>query len=392
MRVTVIVPTFNEGLNVAELVRRIGASVAPTDLDCGVLFVDDSTDDTPEIIAKVAADALLPVRLIHRAEPVGGLSGAVVEGLRAVDTEWAVVMDGDLQHPPEMLPVLLETGRETESDVVVASRYCGEGGDAGGLDGAWRRWVSRASSALARSMFPKRLRNVTDPMTGFFALRIAAVDIDALRPQGFKILLEILTRNRVVSVEEPFVFADRYAGESKASMRQGMAYLGQLASLRFGRMSAFAVIGAAGAVLNIVILGALLAVGVHHIAAYVTSSLITIITNFLLQEHFVFQDLRHEGKGVWRRFAQSFTFNGIEAAIRLPFFNWIVQATTIPPVAAQAVTIAIAFLLRFVFLARVVYRPRRTSPTSPLLAHGDAAVPAPDEGVAQDDDAPTARS
>lgn len=366
--VTVIVPTFNEGPNVAELVRRITAATAGIDIE--ILFVDDSTDDTPAIIDDVAGRAAIPVRQIHRDSPSGGLSGAVVEGLRAATTAWSVVMDGDLQHPPEMLPVLLETGRTTGADVVVASRYTGEG-DAGGLDGAWRRWVSKASSALARSMFPVRLRNVTDPMTGFFAVRTAAVDLDALRPRGFKVLLEILTRNKLKAVEEPFVFGERYAGESKASIRQGLRYLEQLGSLRFGRMSAFAVIGAFGAVLNILILGGLMGLGAHYVPAYVASSLITILTNFLLQERFVFHDLRNEGKGVWRRFAQSFAFNGTEAAVRLPFFAWIVEVTTIPPVLAQAVTIAIAFLLRFVFLARVVYRPMRTSPPSPLIAHGE---------------------
>lgn len=376
MRVTVVVPTFNEGPNVAELVRRIAE--ATTGLDCRVLFVDDSTDDTPAVVARVAADAAIPVDLIHRDEPTGGLSGAVVEGLRGTGTEWVVVMDGDLQHPPEMVPVLVETGEETDADVVVASRYCGDGGDAGGLDGTWRRWASKASSALARSMFPVRLRNVTDPMTGFFAVRTEAVDVDALHPKGFKILLEILARQRLKVVEEPFVFAERYAGESKASVRQGMAYLGQLASLRFGRMSAFAVIGAVGTVLNVVILWALGALGMHYVPAYVVSSVVTIVTNFVLQERFVFHDLRDEGRNVWRRFALSFAFNGTEAAIRFPFFDWIVRATPIPPVLAQAITIAIAFLLRFVFLSRVVYRPRRTSPTSPLIVEG---ADAPSDGA-----------
>ncbi len=367
MAVTIIVPTYNEAPNIAELVRRVEAACGQ--LDPEILFVDDSRDDTPAVIEAVAATAGLPVRQIHRDVPSGGLSGAVVEGLRASTTTWSIVMDGDLQHPPEMLPVLLATGEATAADVVVASRYCGEG-DAAGLDGAWRRTVSKASSALARSMFPVRLRNVTDPMTGFFAVRTAAVDLDKLRPRGFKVLLEILTRNRLHVVEEPFVFGDRHAGRSKASMVQGMRYLEQLTSLRFGRMSRFAIIGAFGALLNLAIMAGLLAVGVHYMPAAVVSALITIITNFLLLERFVFHDLRNEGRSVWRRFAQSFTFNATEAAIRLPFLWWIVEATPLPPVVAQAVTIAIAFILRFVFHAQVVYRPRRTSPTSPILADG----------------------
>ncbi|SDS22777.1 dolichol-phosphate mannosyltransferase [Paraoerskovia marina] len=364
MRVSVIVPTFNEEPNVEALVRRV-EDVVPVD-DAEIVFVDDSTDGTPEEIERVAATSSIPVRMIHRDDPVGGLSGAVVAGFQSSTADWCLVMDGDLQHPPEMIPVLLETGAQTQADVVVASRYVG-GGRADGLSGWVRHLVSRGSIALARSMFPVRLRDCTDPMTGFFAIRRSSIDMDALRPRGFKILLELLTRNRLKVVEEPFVFGERHAGDSKANVRQGMDYLHQLASLRFGRMSRFAVIGATGAVLNLAIMAGLMSLGVVYVWAAVVAALVTITGNFLLQERFVFRDLR-EGRSVWRRFAESFSFNATEAAVRLPFLVWIVEATTVPAVLAQAVTIAVAFLLRFVFHARVVYRQGRTSPTSPLLS------------------------
>ncbi|MHA7133157.1 glycosyltransferase [Oerskovia turbata] len=376
MQVTVVVPTFEEGPNVAELVRRLGDAV--DGIDTEVLFVDDSRDDTPEVIRRVAASAPIPVRLLHRDQPVGGLSGAVVEGLRAARGEWVVVMDGDLQHPPEMTPVLLETALSTGADVVVASRYVG-GGDAGGLDGRWRRLVSMASSLLARSMFPVRLRNVTDPMTGFFAVRTASIDLAALRPRGFKILLEILARNKVEVVEEPFVFGERFAGESKATFANGLRYLQQLTALRFGRMSTFALVGAFGAVMNLAIMWGLEQVGVHYMPAAVVSAAVTIVTNFLLLEHFVFHDLRAEGRSVWKRAAQSFTFNGIEAALRLPFLHWLVVLTGMPPVLAQALTLVVAFLLRFVFHAQVVYRPRRSVPDRAVPLDGERSATAPPE-------------
>lgn len=367
MRVSVIVPTFNEEPNVEALVRRVEDVVDVEDVE--IVFVDDSTDDTPRTIERVAATAQIPVRMIHREDPVGGLSGAVVAGFQSSTADWCLVMDGDLQHPPEMIPVLLETGDETDADIVVASRYVG-GGAADGLSGWTRHLVSRASIVLARSMFPVRLRDCTDPMTGFFAVRRSSMDMDALRPRGFKILLELLTRNRLRVAEEPFVFGERHAGDSKANFRQGMDYLHQLASLRFGRMSRFAAIGAFGAVLNLAIMAGLMATGVAYVWAAVAAALVTITGNFLLQERFVFRDLR-EGRSVWRRFAESFSFNATEAALRLPFLVWIVEATTVPAVLAQAVTIAVAFLLRFVFHARVVYRQSRSVPTSPLLSVAD---------------------
>ncbi|SKC37616.1 glycosyltransferase [Krasilnikoviella flava] len=364
--VTVVVPTYNEGPNVAELVRRLAAALGP---DGGgqvvpggveVLFVDDSRDDTPAVIEQVAARSALPVRMIHREVPDGGLSGAVVAGLRAATGERVVVMDGDLQHPPEMVPVLLATARETGADVVVASRYTGRG-DAGGLDGRYRRWVSKASGLLARSMFPVKLRDVSDPMTGFFVVRRAAVDLAALRPRGFKILLEILARQRLVVVEEPFVFGERFAGRSKATVANGLRYVQQLTLLRFGRLSPFALIGALGAVLNLAILAGLQALGVHYLPAVVWANVVTIVINFLLQERFVFADLREGAHGFWGRFVRSFAFNGTEAAVRTLLLWWIVERAVPHPELVQAVLILVAFVVRFVFQAQVVYRPRGTS-------------------------------
>lgn len=386
MTITVIVPTFNEGPNVAELVRRLDEALAGMP-GARVLFVDDSRDDTPRIIEGVAAAQAehggIPVRMIHREEPLGGLSGAVVEGLRAVETEWAVVMDGDLQHPPELVPVLARRGIDAGLDVVVASRYIG-GGDAGGLDGWWRKAVSTSSAVLARSMFPLRLRNVTDPMTGFFAVRPAALDLDVLRPRGFKILLEVLARGpRALNVgEEPFVFGERFAGDSKATFTQGFLYLKQLASLRFGRMSRFAIIGGLGAVLNVAIVWLLMQFGIDYRPALVVAAATTILTNFLLQERFVFRDLLGQGRfGFWSRLGHSLTFNGIEAVVRSAAVIWVVEASGWWPVLAQAVMIVVAFVLRFVFHSQVVYRPRRTQPSMSQPADDVAGATRADEQV-----------
>ncbi len=230
MTMTVLIPTFNESGNVAELVQRVSAVADESDVH-EILFVDDSTDDTPSVIAELTLSSDLPVRLIHRCadERTGGLSGAVVTGLRAATGDWVLVMDGDLQHPPEDLPRI--SGARTDVDMVVASRYR-SGGDAGGLATPGRRLVSTAATGLARRTFPDQLSACTDPMTGFFAVRRSAVDVDGLRPQGFKILLEILARHRLRVAEVPFAFADRTSGQSKATWSQGASFLRQLVHLR----------------------------------------------------------------------------------------------------------------------------------------------------------------
>jgi len=228
---SIVVPTFNESENVGELVKQLTAAV-PSEVSFEVLFADDSTDDTPATIGQIRPPERVSVRLLHRDRPVGGLGGAVLAGLREVLADRVVVIDGDLQHPPALVPVLLETLDRRHADIVVASRYLADG-DPEGLANRYRRLVSQASTIASRALFPRRLRNVTDPMSGFFAIRRSSVDLDRLRPIGYKIMLEVLVRGRLEhAVEVPYRFGERYAGESKSSLREGLRFLRHLVVLR----------------------------------------------------------------------------------------------------------------------------------------------------------------
>ena len=369
MELSVIVPTYNEAPNVGELVRRIGAACEGVDAE--IVFVDDSRDDTPEAIRRAASRSAVPVRLIHRDVPAGGLGGAVIEGVRYSAAEHCLVMDGDLQHPPEMIPVMLERLRDPAVDVVVASRYCGNGGSAGGLAGGLRRLVSSSSTVLSRSLFPVRLKDCTDPMTGFFGFRRSVVDTDRLRPSGFKILLEILARHSLRVAEVPFVFGERLAGESKAGLREGFRFLRQLGGLRFGRIAGFGLVGGIGAVLNLLIMATLMLFGVHYVAAAIVAAETTILTNFLMQERLVFHAERDGAHPLRRRFLQSFGFNNLDAAARLPVLWLLVEFAGMGSLVAQAGTLVAAFLVRYLYHSRVVYRP------APVPAAAPAAAPAP---------------
>lgn len=355
MQLSIIVPTFNEAPNVAELVRRVTAAVSG--IDAEIVFVDDSTDATPDVIRDVAASASLPVRLIHRDEREGGLGGAVLEGFAAAAADACLVIDGDLQHPPETIPELWARFSRGDVDVVIASRYAG-GGTAHGLADRTRVMVSKVSTALTRAMFPNRLKDVSDPMTGYFLIDRRSVDQAILKPRGFKILLEILARRPFRVAEVPFDFADRHAGESKASVRQGIHFLAQLTALRFGKMSLFAVIGGLGAIANVAIVWALTQLGVDYIIAAIVAAEVTIVGNFLLQERFVFHDMRDQASGGWLRFAKSFTFNNAEALVRIPVIALMVESWHFSAVFATAITLVIAFFVRFVFHSLVVYAPR----------------------------------
>jgi len=371
--VTVIVPTFNERDNVAELVARTAAALPGRVAE--ILFVDDSADGTAAEVERVAIDATLPVRVIHRTANTGGLGGAVALGIAEAASDVCIVMDGDLQHPPELLPALLDRFGEGNADVVVASRYMG-GGDRSGLGTAVRFGVSRAATWLTKAMFPLRLARSTDPMTGFFLVDRRRLDLAGLKPQGFKILLEILARNDLRIAEIPMEFGERRHGTSKATLRQGATFAAHLARLRFGKMSLFAMIGVIGAIANLGIMWLLTTLGMDYVWAAIIGAAATIVGNFALQERFVFGDMRTNARGLGIRFLTSVTFNGVEAALRIPLMALMVETWHISSIFATALSLVVAFFARFLFHSLVVYAPRRRRGT-------DAAAEPPVDTAAQ---------
>ncbi len=225
MPVTVVVPTRHEAGNIVPLLARM------PDVE-EVLFVDDSDDDTPDAIALAATDASVKVQLLHRrgADRVGGLSGAVVAGLDRVNSPWMCVMDGDLQHPPEVITKLMAAAGD-DIDLVVASRKNWESINEG--LGPVRRLVSWGLGWVARSLLRSRIGDCSDPLSGFFLVRVDALDPHRLNPTGFKILLEVLvTHPDLRRAEVGFAFAKRGSGDSNGSVREALRYLRHVVRLR----------------------------------------------------------------------------------------------------------------------------------------------------------------
>ncbi|MFF0159034.1 glycosyltransferase [Streptomyces sp. NPDC005263] len=359
--VTIVVPTFNESANVRELLHLITESV-PARLPCEVVFVDDSTDDTPEVIHEAAQDCPFPVTVLHRDEPVGGLGGAVVEGIRAASSDWIVVMDGDCQHPPSLVPELVATGERANAGLVVASRYI-KGGSRAGLAGSYRVAVSRGATWLTKSLFPRKLRGISDPMSGFFAIRRSAVTADVLQPLGYKILLELAVRNRPRQVTEvPFVFQDRFAGESKSSAQEGLRFLRHLAGLRaaspVARMVGFGLIGATGFVPNLLGLWALTLAGMHYVPAEILANQFGVAWNFVLIEHLLFRDRRRHRRW-WDRAGRFALLANADLVLRIPLIALFVHRFGMGALSATALALVTTFVLRFAGTEALVYLPRR---------------------------------
>ena len=193
---SIILPTRNEAKNVEPMLERINNAIQEMtgNPPIEVIFVDDSADDTPKLIRTFMGRYPFEIRLIARPpnQRTGGLGGAVVEGFHAARGYWMCVMDADLQHPPEMVPKLLRHAQDTECDLVIGSRFV-DGASTPGLN-PMRTAISETLILSARVLFIDRLRNVKDPLTGFFLIQRNKLDLSQLHPNGFKILLEIIVQ------------------------------------------------------------------------------------------------------------------------------------------------------------------------------------------------------
>ena len=365
--VSVVVPTRNEADNVAELVRRLER--AAPNLPMEIIFVDDSTDRTPEAIQDLQGRYRPEIILVHRSpEQRGdGLGGAVVRGLQIARAPWVCVMDADLQHPPELLPQMLETTEEDSVDLVVASRYCG-GGEAKTF-GRIRASVSQGSTQIARMLFPNRLRNVTDPMSGFFLVRRDAINLDALQPNGFKILLEIIGRSPGLrTTEVPFQFGTRHAGDSKASLREGLRFLQLLLALRLGagvlRLARFGLVGVSGLIVNALVLGfATEMLGIFYLLSALIATQGSTLWNFGFSEAWVFGH-RHSSQGRPRRLAMFLVMNNAAFGLRGPMIIALTSILGIHYLASNLFSLIALMVLRYAVADRFIWALPQHAPSS----------------------------
>lgn len=231
-KLALVIPTLCEAENIGGLLETVRSLIQPLGIPYEILVVDDdSRDGTGEIVAGIARQDE-HVRLLVR-KGVRGLSGAVLHGWQNTDATILGVMDADLQHPPELLPRLIAAvlgGR----DLAIGSRYT-----KGGELGKWNPFRKLLSSAAVWATWPiqRRSMRVKDPMSGFFMVRSRCLDGISFQSSGFKLLLEVLVRARISSVEEiPISFGRRSHGASKASLRVGRDYAQLLTRLYAGKL------------------------------------------------------------------------------------------------------------------------------------------------------------
>ncbi len=345
--VTLVIPTYKERDNITPLVERIHQALP--NYNYRILFVDDNSGDgTAELVA--ALSAKYPVNILVRKNK-RGLASAVVDGIRESRGEVIVVMDADLQHPPEILPDLLKK-IDAGADMAIASRYV-PGGSCEGW-GLARRINSKGAIFLAHLLLPPT-RRIKDPMSGFFAFARQAIAGAELKPAGYKIILEVLMQGKFHSVAEvPYTFRLRSRGQSKLSARQQIEYLRHIYSLmrRSGeliRFFKFCLVGASGILVNEGLLWILTEFG--GLVLQVSSAISiesSIISNFMLNDFFTFRDRRSKGA---RAFLYRLVrFNVVSLAgllLNLGLLWLFTQVFGVYYLVSNLIGIALAFLLNY---------------------------------------------
>ncbi len=293
--ISIIIPTYSERSNIGILLERIDKCLE--NIKYEIVIVDDnSPDGTAELVKELSNT--YNIKLIIRKDE-RGLATAVAEGFRHASGNIFVVMDADLQHPPErIIPLIEEIDKGT--DIVVASRYNEEKGF--GEFNIFRKIISKGANALARILFQK-LSNIKDIQSGFFVLKKDVIQGVVLKPVGYKILLEILIIGNYKNIKEiGYTFSKRENGDSKLGAKTIIDYIYHLIylSLRTGdlkRFTKYSIIGISGIFVNTFVLYFFTSIlGVFYLLSSAVAYEISILTNFLLNDTWTFKDIVIDGK------------------------------------------------------------------------------------------------
>lgn len=217
--VSIILPTYDEAENIGRIVPLLFDVLREKKLKGEVIVVDDNSPDGTARLARRLAEQY-PVR-VHVREKRRGLSSAVIEGFGLARGDVCVVMDADLSHPPDKVPEMIEPIVSGLCDATVGTRYA----DGGGCKD-WplmRRLISKCAGVLARGV-----TRLSDPTSGFMAIRKDQVIGRLLDPIGWKIVLEVIVKTNCSFIEIPIVFRDRRTGASKLNFKVQRDYLTHL--------------------------------------------------------------------------------------------------------------------------------------------------------------------
>jgi dolichol-phosphate mannosyltransferase len=361
---TVIIPTFNEEANIRNIVMAVDAVFHENALNGQILVVDDNSSDGTIPIVNELKRTHPNVDILVRTED-HGLSQSVADGFRHANADTFFVIDADFSHPPVLIPRMYEEIRKG-NDIVIGSRYM----EGGGIR-QWplkRRIISIGATFLGRLLFP----DVTDPVSGFFAVRRTVVENAALKPRGYKILLEVLGKGTWEKDKEiPFEFVDREAGASKLKITTIIEYAQQVLDIslhslthhesaawrEWKRVFKFGIVGLTGIVVNMGVLWYLKEYAQFYLllASFIAIEL-SILNNFLWNDLWTFRST--DEKKLSSRWHRLLAFNLVSAGgvvINMGLLYLLTNAFGVYYLVSNMIGILVAFAWNFFVNRRVTW-------------------------------------
>jgi len=379
MDLSIIIPTYNESENILYLLGSIKEKIPPS-LSSEIIVVDDNSPDRTGELAEIYSRALgkddagvqepsstetrlhkdsnliekdqinFSISVIHRDEKKG-LVSAVMDGIKSSKGQHILVMDADLSHSPDIIPKMVKELSSSDVDIVVASRYIKGGSIIG-----WpfkRRLISKGAVKIAQYGLGLN-KKVTDPMSGFFALKRHIIDNVKINSAGYKILLEILVKSDNARVKEiPYTFTNRTAGKSKLDNAVIRDYIKAVYHLyRYGRTSGKAIswlrrvrkrrtvlflskagrfytVGASGLLINYfvsVLLFSSSFASLGYIQATIVGIIVSNISNFLLNKAWTFEDRDFSLRKTLRQYGLFAAITSGGAGIQLGVLHVLLQS------------------------------------------------------------------
>jgi len=394
---SIVIPTYNESENILRLISEIEKNLPTSDFTEIIVVDDNSPDGTGKLVEDCITKKGIKakeknsshtknhiLKVVHRTGKEG-LIPAILDGVRQSSGTNVLIMDADFSHPPEVIPKMMSELKRNPNSIVIGSRYI-EGGKVVGWP-ARRKILSKGASTLAR--LGLNVKNVKDPMSGLFALPRELIQNISIATKGYKILLEILVKNKEIPViEVPYTFTDRQSGKSKMSYNVIVNYAeaiwqlyqhGQKSdrvkiseqvskrSVRFiSKVGRYYTVSISGLVINYIV-SFLLANDVAnsirllsnewYLEASIIGAIISMTSNFFLNKYWTFEDKRFEVRSTGRQYLSFIGMSAIGLIIQISLLYYMVE-NFVPYRMSLIISIAVATTINFILNKKFTFKEK----------------------------------
>ena len=394
---SIIIPTYNESENILRLISEIEKNLPTSDFTEIVIVDDNSPDGTGKLVQNYINEqddqnqkevgtkvTNCRVKIVHRTGK-NGLIPAIMDGVRHSSGRNVIIMDADFSHPPEVIPRMMQELKMNPNSIVIGSRYV-----RGGKVVGWptkRKILSAGASFLAR--FGLNVRRVKDPMSGLFALPRQLIENISIDTKGYKILLEILVKNKEIPTKEvPYTFIDRTSGKSKMDNGVILNYakaiwqlyrhgqksgqvkidenLNERSVLFLSKVGRYYTVGISGLIINYVVSFLLandvansirLLSNVWYLEASIIGAAISFTSNFFFNKYWTFEDRRFEVGSTARQYVSFIGMSAIGLIIQIAILYFMVE-NFVPYRISLIVAIAVATTINFILNKKFTFKEK----------------------------------